>query len=202
MTCPTKGNGTAGTGSVPTRSLPKRGVRWKRDYQRSIARFLTTANFNRNHTPEEPHDESLESAMSTPGQDVPWPFDEVLQIENLPEFMLMDYGKVDFAGLVDLFVALFVLILYFVPTIIAHMRDVKAYAKIFFVNLFLGWTLIGWIAALIWSFRAKPFFGRRNRRDRGHLRVSAGHRPKKPYYDLREENVVELENEQLRIGKN
>jgi hypothetical protein len=96
--------------------------------------------------------------------------------------MLMDYGKVDFATLVDLLVALFVLILYFVPTIIAHMRDVKAYAKIFFVNLFFG--------------------GRRNRRDRRQSPVSADYRPKKPYYDLREEDVVELENEQLSIGEN
>jgi Superinfection immunity protein len=140
--------------------------------------------------------------MSTPEQDVPWPFGEVLQFQNLREFMLMDYGKVDFATLVDLLVALFVLILYFVPTIIAHMRDVRAYAKIFFINLFFGWTLIGWIAVLIWSVWAKPFFGRRNRRDRRHSPVSADYRPKKPYYDLREEDVVELENEQLRIGEN
>jgi Superinfection immunity protein len=140
--------------------------------------------------------------MNTPAQDVPWPYGEVLQFENLREFILMDYGKVDFASLVDLLVALLVLILYFLPTIIAHMRDVKAYAQIFFVNLFLGWTLIGWVAVLIWSFWAKSFFGRRKRRDREQSRVSAGDRPKKQYYDLREEDVVELENEQIRIGKN
>jgi hypothetical protein len=158
------------------------------------------ANFNRNHTPREPRDESSESAMSTSEQDFPSLFDGVFQFENLPEFVLMDHGKVDFAALVDLLVALLVLILYFVPMIIAHMRDVKAYAKIFFVNLFFGWTLIGWIAALIWSFRAKPFFGRRTRHHRGHLQVPADYRLKKPYYDLREEDVVEPENEQLRIG--
>jgi hypothetical protein len=73
---------------------------------------------------------------------------------------LMDGGEIDFGDLVSLLPAFLALILYFVPTIISHMRDVQNYAKIFFVNLILGWTVVGWIAVLIWSIRAKPFFGR------------------------------------------
>jgi hypothetical protein len=134
----------------------------------------------------------VESAMNTPWQDLPWSFGETVQVGN---------GTVDFVVLVDLLVALSVLTLYFVPTFIAHVRDVRAYAKIFFINVLLGWTVIGWIVALIWSLRAKPFFGRKNRRNRGRLQVAVDYRLKKPYYDLREEDVVELENEQLEIGK-
>ena len=41
--------------------------------------------------------------------------------------------------------------LYFMPTIIAYCRDHRNYASIFVVNLFLGWTLIGWVLSLAWS---------------------------------------------------
>ena len=70
-------------------------------------------------------------------------------------------GEFDFRELVGLLPALVVLILYLVPTFIAHIRDAEAYGKIFLLNVLLGWTVIGWLAALIWSLRAKPFFPRR-----------------------------------------
>jgi hypothetical protein len=40
---------------------------------------------------------------------------------------------------------------YFLPTIIAVLRRKSSAIGIFFLNLFLGWTFIGWIGALIWS---------------------------------------------------
>jgi len=40
---------------------------------------------------------------------------------------------------------------YFLPTIIAVQRDHRSSDTIFFVNLFLGVTVIGWLVALIWS---------------------------------------------------
>lgn len=43
------------------------------------------------------------------------------------------------------------LILYFLPTIIAALRSHPSAGAIFAVNLFLGWTFIGWVLALIWS---------------------------------------------------
>lgn len=46
---------------------------------------------------------------------------------------------------------LLALTLYFMPTVIAWNRNHKNLLPIFFVNLFLGWTLLGWIAALVWS---------------------------------------------------
>jgi hypothetical protein len=42
-------------------------------------------------------------------------------------------------------------VIYFLPTIVALSRGCLSALTIFFLNLFLGWTLIGWIAALIWS---------------------------------------------------
>jgi Superinfection immunity protein len=69
---------------------------------------------------------------------------------------LVEVNPFDFLAVLP---ALFILSLYFVPTIIARNRDVEDYGKIFFFNVLLGWTVIGWLAALIWSLRAKPFFG-------------------------------------------
>lgn len=48
--------------------------------------------------------------------------------------------------------ALVCLIAYFLPTVIASCRDHKNTFAIFLANLFFGWTAIGWILALIWSF--------------------------------------------------
>ena len=41
---------------------------------------------------------------------------------------------------------------YFLPAIIAGARGHNNAGAIFATNLFLGWLLIGWIVALIWSF--------------------------------------------------
>jgi len=40
---------------------------------------------------------------------------------------------------------------YFLPTIVATNRNHKNCSSIFVINLFLGWTLLGWVAALAWS---------------------------------------------------
>lgn len=53
-----------------------------------------------------------------------------------------------FVGIIFVLIAA---LLYFLPTIIAVKRDHPSYLAIFVVNLFLGWMLIGWIIALVWS---------------------------------------------------
>jgi hypothetical protein len=40
---------------------------------------------------------------------------------------------------------------YFLPTITANWRQHKNADAILILNLFLGWTVIGWIIALIWA---------------------------------------------------
>ena len=44
------------------------------------------------------------------------------------------------------------LIVYFIPAIIAHTRNNIQSKAIFVLNLLLGWTALGWIAALVWAF--------------------------------------------------
>jgi len=45
----------------------------------------------------------------------------------------------------------FMLLPYFLPTIIAMVRNHSSAGGIFALNFFLGWTLIGWIASLVWA---------------------------------------------------
>lgn len=46
-------------------------------------------------------------------------------------------------------IILILIILYFVPSIIA--RKTNSIFGIFLLNLLLGWTFLGWIGALIWA---------------------------------------------------
>lgn len=40
---------------------------------------------------------------------------------------------------------------YFLPTIAAYNREKVNTQAIFVLNLFLGWTLLGWVIALVWA---------------------------------------------------
>mgnify|MGYP003655265091 CR=1 FL=1 len=42
-----------------------------------------------------------------------------------------------------------VLCAYFLPTIIGY--NCRKASGIFFLNLFLGWTFLGWVGAFIWA---------------------------------------------------
>ena len=44
------------------------------------------------------------------------------------------------------------LIVYFAPSIIAVHRKCVRTTAIVLVNLFLGWSLMGWFGAMIWAF--------------------------------------------------
>ena len=43
------------------------------------------------------------------------------------------------------------LAVYFIPAIVALERLHHNRGAIFVLNLFLGWTLLGWVAALVWA---------------------------------------------------
>ena len=45
-----------------------------------------------------------------------------------------------------------IIILYFLPTFMAVMQGQRQAAAIFMLNLFLGWTFIGWAIAIVWAF--------------------------------------------------
>lgn len=40
---------------------------------------------------------------------------------------------------------------YFLPTILAHFRKKQNFTSILLLNIFLGWSLIGWVVALVWA---------------------------------------------------
>lgn len=42
-----------------------------------------------------------------------------------------------------------ILAIYFLPTIVG--RNKENGTAIFILNLFLGWTFIGWVVALVWA---------------------------------------------------
>lgn len=49
--------------------------------------------------------------------------------------------------------------MYFLPTLVANGRHLPERTGIFFLNLFLGWTGIGWLIALIWAITApSPYY--------------------------------------------
>ena len=44
---------------------------------------------------------------------------------------------------------------YFMPTIIALVRDKRRAGAIALVNFFLGWTVIGWLLTFVWASSGK-----------------------------------------------
>jgi hypothetical protein len=42
-------------------------------------------------------------------------------------------------------------VLYFLPTLVAASRRHPSVLGIFLLNFFLGWSVIGWIIALVWA---------------------------------------------------
>jgi hypothetical protein len=44
--------------------------------------------------------------------------------------------------------------IYFLPSIIAVARHHHNALAIFLLNLFLGWTMLGWVGSLVWSVTA------------------------------------------------
>jgi hypothetical protein len=50
---------------------------------------------------------------------------------------------------------LIVLVLYFLPSIVAVARKVTHQGSVIVINLFLGWTFIGWVIALAMACRTR-----------------------------------------------
>ncbi|RDH86381.1 MAG: hypothetical protein DIZ78_09435 [endosymbiont of Escarpia spicata] len=53
-----------------------------------------------------------------------------------------------------LFLAAISIAIYFTPGWVAHGRKHQNANAIFILNLFLGWTALGWIAAFVWALTA------------------------------------------------
>lgn len=48
--------------------------------------------------------------------------------------------------------------LYFLPAIVAALRHTHNSTAILFLNLFLGWTVIGWFAAMLMAILSAPYY--------------------------------------------
>lgn len=62
----------------------------------------------------------------------------------------MGIGGLSLAELSPVFFLL--MFLYALPTFIAWRRKHNSLGSVAIVNILTGWSLIGWVAALIWSF--------------------------------------------------
>lgn len=49
---------------------------------------------------------------------------------------------------------LIVIVVYFIPGIVAEVRHHHNKMAIAVLNLFLGWTVLGWVLALVWATTA------------------------------------------------
>jgi hypothetical protein len=60
------------------------------------------------------------------------------------------------SGLAGFLVLSAIVAIYFIPTIVAYSVKHHNAAAIFLLNFFLGWTFLGWVAALVWSVTRPP----------------------------------------------
>lgn len=54
-------------------------------------------------------------------------------------------------GLLEILLVVLIFTVYFLPTLIAFLRQHKNKLAIFLLNLLLGWTVLGWVVSLVWS---------------------------------------------------
>ena|SRR5579864_8703823 len=60
------------------------------------------------------------------------------------------------AGLFICLLPIFVVLIYFLPTAAAITVQNPSFQSVFLLNLFFGWTVVGWLAALAWGLRRPP----------------------------------------------
>jgi hypothetical protein len=57
-------------------------------------------------------------------------------------------GSLIVGGVIHSSVFLIVLVMYFLPSVVAVARKVTHQGSVIVINVFLGWTFIGWVVAL------------------------------------------------------
>ena len=52
---------------------------------------------------------------------------------------------------IELLIITLIFAVYFLPSLVAFLRQHKNRLAIFLLNLLLGWTGFGWVSSLVWS---------------------------------------------------
>jgi Superinfection immunity protein len=73
-----------------------------------------------------------------------------------PERVIMTLADGSGAGAAAAIFFLFGLALYLIPTIIAVIRKVPNIGSVAVINIFLGWSVVGWVVALAMAARSQP----------------------------------------------
>lgn len=68
---------------------------------------------------------------------------------QIPSSQLNEFGQLLSASFI-----LFAPLLYFYPMYEAYFHKQPNFYSIFALNLFLGWTLVGWVVALVWAIKS------------------------------------------------
>ncbi len=50
------------------------------------------------------------------------------------------------------------LCVYFIPAIVAKKKKHSNKTAILLLNIFLGWTLVGWVVSLVWAVKKPPVY--------------------------------------------
>lgn len=68
-------------------------------------------------------------------------------------FHLLNFEQYSLLGqsLGSLFLFSAIIICYLLPAVVAQLRKHNNQLAVFMLNLFLGWTFIGWVIALVWA---------------------------------------------------
>jgi len=66
-------------------------------------------------------------------------------------FTLMSFFAENASVSLGLMIFILAVIFYFIPTIISSERKTAHFNMILFINLVFGWTVLGWIVALVWA---------------------------------------------------
>ena len=77
--------------------------------------------------------------------------------------------------IISLLLWLIMLGIYLIPTLVARCQEHHQLYAIGVLNLLLGWTLVGWIGALVWASKGKEFLPNQktnHHRKRNHHRKS------------------------------
>jgi hypothetical protein len=69
-----------------------------------------------------------------------------------PQISVNNEVHIDF---LPIFLFILLIVLYFVPTIIALSRHHVNSLAIFVVNFLTGWSFIGWVIAMVWSVKRR-----------------------------------------------